>query len=412
MILVSKVSGDLAQLNLEVVFFFLSAGFRLPLLSKAYIILSRKSNLRPVNGNPICLQMSVSSSFDQYHWLNWVPVVNVFQLGREYHMFEVAYKIDHMPSIAASIADLMQVPVESHKFGVANEIMVGSLEFYRLEEGLSIQISKFEPNMVFKVKRDGSYFENLFILDFHLTGVAKLNVTDQRIISNHHNGLVHGAYFASAGVESHAIFPPGFYNEEFHIVMDKSWLKDFFQSEVQNVFEKLELAAPFFMFERLRSKLSALLLQIFKSNPNQEFRKSFLHGKTLELLSLFFAQLKNRGENLEFGVSNYNDVSRLFDLMTFVDEHLGEVLNLNLLTKKVGFSECKLQKLSRAVLGKSIFQENTESRMLTALEVLGERRHSISEIGHMVGYNNMSHFSRAFKKVNGFLPSDYLKTLP
>ncbi|MEO1487028.1 MAG: AraC family transcriptional regulator [Bacteroidota bacterium] len=327
-------------------------------------------------------------------------------------MLEIAYKIDHMTSIAANIAQLMEVPVEGNKFNVANEIMEGSLEFYRLDEGLSIQVSKFEPSVAFKVKRLGSNFENLLILDFHLTGVAKLNVTDSRVATENYNGLVHGAYFASAGVESHAIFPPGFYNEEFHIVMDKTWLKDFFQIEIQSVFEKLELAAPFFMYERLKSKLSALLLQIFKSNPNQEFRKSFLHGKTLELLSLFFAQLKNRGENLEFGVSNYNDVSRLFDLMTFVDEHLGELLSLNLLTQKVGFSESKLQKLSRAVLGKSIFQEITERRMLKALEVLGERRHSISEVGHMVGYNNMSHFSRAFKKVNGFLPSDYLKTLP
>ncbi|MEM6893247.1 MAG: AraC family transcriptional regulator [Bacteroidota bacterium] len=327
-------------------------------------------------------------------------------------MLEISYKIDHMDSIATHIAAFMEIQVKGNRFNIANEVMQGSVEFHRLAQGLSIQISKFEPDKPFQIKRLGSDLEDLFILDFHLTGVAKLNVTDQRIVSNNYNGLVHGAYFASAGVESHAIFPPGFYNEEFHIVMDKSWLKDFFQSEVQNVFEKLELATPFFMFERLRSKLSALLLQIFKSNANQEFRKSFLHGKTLELLSLFFAQLKNRGENLEFGVSNYNDVSRLFDLMTFVDEHLGEVLNLNLLTKKVGFSESKLQKLSRAVLGKSIFQEITERRMLKALEVLGERRHSISEIGHMVGYNNMSHFSRAFKKVNGFLPSDYLKTLP
>lgn len=327
-------------------------------------------------------------------------------------MLEIAYKIDHMDSIANGIADFMEVPVKGSQFIIENEIMDGSVEFHRLDDGLSMQISRFEPKTPFQVKRLGSDYEDLLILDFHLTGVAKLNVTDHRILSNDYNGLVHGAYFASSEVESHAIFPPGFYNEEFHVVMDKNWLKHFFHDEIQNVFEKLDLAAPFFMFERLKSNLSGLLLQIFKTNPEQEFRKSFLHGKTLELLSLFFAQLKNRGENLEFGVSNYNDVSRLFDLMTFVDDHLGDVLSLDMLTKRVGFSESKLQKLSRAVLGKSIFQEITERRMLKALEILGARRHSISEIGHMVGYNNMSHFSRAFKKVNGFLPSDYLKTLP
>ena len=138
------------------------------------------------------------------------------------------------------------------------------------------------------------------------------------------------------------------------------------------------------------------------------FRKSFLHGKTLELLALFFSKLKNRGQHLELGVSNYNDISRLFELMVYVDEHLGEDLNINSLAKRIGFSESKLQNLCKAVYGKSLAKEITERRMIKALELFEDNNDSVSAVGYKLGYTNMSHFSSTFRTVHGFLPSDYL----
>ncbi len=322
-------------------------------------------------------------------------------------MLKIAYKIDHTNVLAKDIANALGQEFSTPRFETSNEFIKASVEFYKLNENLSIQLSQFQQKQPVKVNRLGTDNDNLLILDFHLTGSAKLNVTDDRIDGTI-NGLRHGAYFANASVKSFAVFPRGIFNQQFHIVLDKNWIGGFFSEEITFIIEKIERASPFFMYERLDSKITALLLSVFKSGFEISFRKAFLYGKTLELLSLFFGKLQNRGEHLEMGVANYNDVSRLFDLMNYVDQHLGENLNVQYLAQRIGFSESKLQKLCKAVYGKSLSKEITERRMLKALDMFAENEDSVSVVGYKLGYTNMSHFSSAFKKVHGFLPSEYL----
>ncbi|WP_422860895.1 helix-turn-helix domain-containing protein [Flagellimonas sp. S174] len=322
-------------------------------------------------------------------------------------MLEVSYKINHTDILARDIANAIGQEFSAPMFEIFNDVIEASVEFYRLNENLSVQLSQFRQSQPVIVKRMGTDNEHLLILDFHLTGTARLNVTDNRIEGTT-NGLTHGAYFANGGVESFAVFPPGFYNQQFHIVLDKNWMGSFFSEEIAFLMEKIEKASPFFMYERLNSKITTLLLSVFRSDSKISYRRSYLHGKTLELLSLFFGKLQNRGKHLELGVSNYDDVSRLFDLMVFVDGHLGEKLKVKYLAEKIGFSESKLQSLCKAVYGKSLSKEITERRMVKALDLFEENGDSISAVGYRLGYTNMSHFSNAFKKVHGFLPSEYL----
>ncbi|NHF59164.1 helix-turn-helix transcriptional regulator [Flavobacteriaceae bacterium TP-CH-4] len=322
-------------------------------------------------------------------------------------MLEVAYKIDHTDVLAKDIANAIGQEFNAPRFETKNDQIEASVEFYRLHENLSIQLSQFHQNRPVVVRRLGTDNDDLLILDFHLSGTAKLNVTDHRI-DDTANGLTHGAYFANASVESYAEFPAGFYNQQFHIVLDKHWMASFFSEEIKSLLEKIEKATPFFMYERLNSSITVILLSIFKSNRQSSFRKSFLHGKTLQILSLFFDKIQNRGKHLQLGVSSYNDVSRLFELMIYVDKNLGEELKVSFLTKKIGFSESKLQNLCKAVYGKSLLKEITERRMIRALDLFAENGDSVSTVGYKLGYTNMSHFSKAFKKIHGFLPSEYL----
>ena len=289
-----------------------------------------------------------------------------------------------------------------------NELIEGSIEFYQLNKGLSIQISKFKTQAPFKVSRMGTVDDQLLVLDFHITGNASLNITSVENLSNI-NGLIHGAYFASSAVESFALFPQGVYNEQFHIILDKKWLQDFFSLEISEVLDKIVTIEPFFMYERLTSEITALLIKLFASKPKTSFRQTYLYGKTLELLALFFTQLKTREENLIYTASNYSDIFNLFELMQYAEDHLDQDLSVQSLATRIGYSESKLQKLSKAVYGKSVSKEITERRMNKALELLGSKKYTIAEVGYKMGYQNMSHFSNAFKKIHGFLPSEYVK---
>ncbi len=77
------------------------------------------------------------------------------------------------------------------------------------------------------------------------------------------------------------------------------------------------------------------------------------------------------------------------------------------LAKRLGTNECYLKKGFRGHTGMSIGQYIRALRMRRALELLESGRHTVTEIAVAVGYTNPSHFSAAFKKFYGEVPSRY-----
>jgi YesN/AraC family two-component response regulator len=45
------------------------------------------------------------------------------------------------------------------------------------------------------------------------------------------------------------------------------------------------------------------------------------------------------------------------------------------------------------------------------MELLAEKNNTIKEIMYLSGYNDLSYFSKQFKKYQGTTPSEYLKNL-
>lgn len=64
----------------------------------------------------------------------------------------------------------------------------------------------------------------------------------------------------------------------------------------------------------------------------------------------------------------------------------------------------KAHELFKQVYGKTPFQFFNEKRMNEAYDLLHSGRYNITQIGTILGFANMSHFSKAFKKRFGLLP--------
>ncbi|PID77772.1 MAG: hypothetical protein CSB21_03500 [Deltaproteobacteria bacterium] len=78
------------------------------------------------------------------------------------------------------------------------------------------------------------------------------------------------------------------------------------------------------------------------------------------------------------------------------------------LSRRVGLNECYLKKGFRKYLGMPIGAYIRQLRMTKALEIIETGRYSILDTAIFVGYSNPGHFSAAFKKFYGHLPSYYL----
>ena len=116
---------------------------------------------------------------------------------------------------------------------------------------------------------------------------------------------------------------------------------------------------------------------------------------------------KCKCRSLQLVDSSHDDVFQLFELIVYVDEHLGKDMKVQHWSERIWFSESKLQNLCKAVYGNSLSKETTEPRMIKALDLFEENGDSVSAVGRKLGYTNMRHFAKAFKKVHGFLYSAY-----
>jgi AraC-like DNA-binding protein len=78
------------------------------------------------------------------------------------------------------------------------------------------------------------------------------------------------------------------------------------------------------------------------------------------------------------------------------------------LARRVGLNECYLKAEFRQRTGLSIGEFVRKLRMENALELIESGECSILQVALSVGYSNPSHFSAAFKRFHGRLPSSYL----
>jgi AraC-like DNA-binding protein len=82
---------------------------------------------------------------------------------------------------------------------------------------------------------------------------------------------------------------------------------------------------------------------------------------------------------------------------------------LNELTKSSGLNRQKFQTLFKEYFGKPFYQYYQDARFSYAKDLIANKGYNISEAAYMIGYKNISYFSRHFEKVTNLKLSDLKK---
>ena len=108
-------------------------------------------------------------------------------------------------------------------------------------------------------------------------------------------------------------------------------------------------------------------------------------------------------------------LSRLrgLDSMQHVEQILSSRLegfpSLESLAQEVFMSTSKLKNLFKQVYGHTLYDYYNKSRLQRAKDLLITGQCSIKQAGSEIGFSNLSHFAKAFKKEFGILPRDLVK---
>ena len=89
-----------------------------------------------------------------------------------------------------------------------------------------------------------------------------------------------------------------------------------------------------------------------------------------------------------------------------IDEKIGEAdLTTSLLCQELGMSSSKLYRKIKELTDLAPNEFIRTIRLKQAAALLKSRRHNVSEVSVLVGFNDPLYFSRSFKKQFGYPPS-------
>lgn len=151
-----------------------------------------------------------------------------------------------------------------------------------------------------------------------------------------------------------------------------------------------------------------LLSQILNCPYTGGIRRLFLESRVMELLAL---QINDYAESKKIrqkqATLRPDDVERIRSAKDILVKDLDAPPSLTELAACAGLNEKKLKIGFRQVFGTSVFGFFREHRLQKAHELLRQGNLNVTETAYAIGYQSLSHFSRAFKKRFGILPKDF-----
>ena len=159
----------------------------------------------------------------------------------------------------------------------------------------------------------------------------------------------------------------------------------------------------------MREQITRMLFELLQASDGEPFGREVL-CRSLSASLLVYLNRISRGEGavapqMEIRVSPL--VKRVSD---YLDEHLGEQITLDELSRTVYLSKYYLERKFRQETGASIYQMLQKKRMIRARNQM-RKGLSLTQIALNCGFLEYSGFYKAFRSEYGMSPYDYLSRL-
>ena len=156
-------------------------------------------------------------------------------------------------------------------------------------------------------------------------------------------------------------------------------------------------------------KLNVLIEDILQCSYSGAIKKAFLESKVVEILSYLFTII-NEEENTQLNVElSACDYVKILAVENILRTQFKEKHTLASIASQVGLNNFKIKKYFKMVFNTTVFNYLTQVRMEYAKQLILEKDFPICVVSEELGYKNQHHFTVAFKKTFGYLPSKLKK---
>lgn len=237
----------------------------------------------------------------------------------------------------------------------------------------------------------GPYARNHYLFHYVISGKGTLYANDKEYhITGGHGFLIEPQQITS-----------------YYADADEPWEYAWVEFDGLRVRESLQLAgisAHQPVYTPINAKEGVLLLnEIMYIVDNGSTRPMLLIGHAFLFLDQLIASSSNRIPRSGKRLSDFY----MKEALSFIEQNYQRDISIEDIANFCGLNRSYFGKIFRKTMGKTPQDFLLSYRMAKAAQLLKETSLSISNISHMVSYQNPLHFSRAFKNIYGYSPRQY-----
>nr|WP_299034203.1 AraC family transcriptional regulator [uncultured Tenacibaculum sp.] len=177
-------------------------------------------------------------------------------------------------------------------------------------------------------------------------------------------------------------------------------LKNYEEAKEKNLFCAV-LGQNMILNNKLRDVVNELINCSFKGVA----RKSYLEVKLTEIVLLAL-----QSSNLKSAINKLREEDKevLVKIENYIQNNLHKDLTIEKLSVLAGFNTSKFKSAFKQFYGVTVFKYITSLRLEKAKGLIVNNNYTVAQASYEVGYKNPQHFTVAFKKKLGYLPSQLL----
>lgn len=305
-----------------------------------------------------------------------------------------------------AVAKALGSTIEDDALAVPERLGTGYIKRYNFSSAMQMMIVQCVMHEEITFKRYSLGKEEIISLGFR--NVVPHRAVEGNIIKRSPSVLVSRTDF-----EIEFQYPAGTPINLIIIIIKINLLKQLLYAD-QNIISQLQpifsIDQPFHFEEVMSAEIQAVASQLQKVQTTDPLRLFYCRLKAEEMIYLFFQSLLKRGDVFNYALNN-EDIKMLYHIRACLIQDISVVPNLPELARSACMSESKMKKLFKQIFGKSIYNYYQHFRMMEAAYVIREKKFSVSQAGHHVGFTSLSHFTTVFEAHLGVKPKKYSKEM-
>ncbi len=261
---------------------------------------------------------------------------------------------------------------------------------------------------------DVNYKHPFIKLHFELAGDSNYKPNDSKSIAVSVNKGEYNLFYLPTVNGTLSYFKPR--RKSLEIMISQDFLKKAFKANFYTISSSfgraLKNKTPYKLFENsppIPPSLMFIVNDILNCSYRKEIKEIYLESKIKEIFSYLFAELNKKESIQNKRILSDRESNLVFQSEKLLREYLDKTLTIKQLATLIGTNDYKLKRNFKIITGKPIISYLSDMRMEKARNMLISEDKKVSEVAYAVGYKNPQHFTVAFKKKFGVLPSELMR---